>query len=70
MIIRTADPCNAWARPGWQEGSDAVITPELRDGNASYLWPAEIIYFSIMENTTQNITSNKRRDNEKRTRRI
>lgn len=53
-IIRTADPCNAWARPGWQEGSDAVITPELRDGNASHLWPAEIIYFSILENTVQN----------------
>jgi len=53
-IIRTADPCSAWARPGWQEGSDAVITPELRDGNASHLWPAEIIYFSIMENTVRN----------------
>lgn len=49
--IRSADPCNAWARPSWQTGSGAVITPELRDGRASHLRPAEIIYYSILENS-------------------
>lgn len=52
FVLRSADPCNAWARPGWQEGSGQVVTPELRDGNASHnLWPAEIIYYSVMENS-------------------
>jgi hypothetical protein len=50
-IIRTADPCNAYDRPGWKSGPDAVITPELQGGNASHLWPAEIIYYSVLENT-------------------
>ena len=49
--LRTADPCNAWARAGWQQGADAVVTPELRDGNASHLWPAEIIFYSVIENS-------------------
>ena len=57
-IIRSADPCNAWARPGWQTGPDALVTPELRDGNASHLWPAEIIYYSVLENTLQGILIN------------
>lgn len=49
---RNADPCNAWARSGWQEGPDAVKTPQLRGGNASHsLSPAEIIYYSAVENS-------------------
>ena len=50
-VIRSADPCNAWARPSWQTGPGAVITPELRDGRASHLTPAEIIYYSVIENS-------------------
>jgi len=50
-LIRSADPCNAWARPGWQTGPGAVVTPELREGRASHLRPAEIIYYSILENS-------------------
>lgn len=51
QVIRSADPCNAWARPSWQTGPGAVITPELRDGRASHLTPAEIIYYSVLENS-------------------
>lgn len=51
-IPRSADPCNAWARPGWMDGPEKVVTPELRDGNASHnLSPAEIIFYSVSENT-------------------
>jgi hypothetical protein len=49
---RNADPCNAWARPGWREGPDAVKTSQLQNGNASHsLSPAEIIYYSAIENS-------------------
>lgn len=49
---RSADPCNAWARPGWIEGPERVNTEELRNGNASHnLSPAEIVYYSVAENT-------------------
>jgi hypothetical protein len=52
LKLRTADPCDAWARPGWQEGPGRVVTPELRNGNASHdLWPAELIYYSVIENS-------------------
>lgn len=50
-VIRNADPCNAWARPNWQNGPGAVVTPELREGKASHLTPAEIIYYSVIENS-------------------
>jgi murein DD-endopeptidase MepM/ murein hydrolase activator NlpD len=46
---RSADPYEKWR--DWQEGPARVVTPELRDGNASNsLSPAEIIYFSALEN--------------------
>ncbi len=49
---RNADPCNAWSRTGWQEGPDAVRTPQLKNENASHsLSPAEIIYYSAVENS-------------------
>lgn len=50
-IIRNADPCSAWARPSWQTGPGAIITAELREGRASHLTPAEIIYYSVLENS-------------------
>lgn len=47
--LRSADPYEKWR--DWQEGPARVITPELRDGNASHdLSPAEIIYYSAKEN--------------------
>jgi hypothetical protein len=60
IITRSADPCDTWAKPGWQSGSDSIKTQALRDGNASHLTPAEIIYFSILENSDNpNIDSSK-----------
>lgn len=52
-VLRSADPCKAWARPSWQEGTGAVTTQELRNGNASHLLPAEIIYYAVLENTDE-----------------
>lgn len=55
-VIRSADPCNAWKRPGWRDGPGAIITPELQDGNASHnLSPAEIIYYSVQENSSPDL---------------
>lgn len=51
--LRTADPCNAWSRAGWMEGPESIITPELRDGKASHMWPSDIVYYSVLENTIQ-----------------
>lgn len=48
---RNADPCNAWARPSWQTGPGAIITPEIRDGQASHMLSAKIIYYSVKENS-------------------
>lgn len=48
-IIRVSDPLNKWK--DYQEGSNRVNTPELRDGLVQNLSPAEIIYYtSIKEN--------------------
>ena len=44
----TADPYEKWK--GWQTGSAAVSTPELRDGNVYNLTPAQIIYYAAREN--------------------
>ncbi|ASM78058.1 hypothetical protein VITFI_CDS2280 [Vitreoscilla filiformis] len=44
----TADPYEKWK--GWQTGSAAVSTPELRDGNVYNLTPAQIIYYAALEN--------------------
>ena len=58
LPMRSADPCNAWARPSWQTGPGAIITPEIRDGKASHMLPAKIIYFSISENCDSASKSN------------
>ena len=42
------DPAQKWV--GWQGGSAAVTTPQLRDGNVYKLNPAEIIYYAALEN--------------------
>lgn len=54
MFMRSADPCEVWKR--WQTGPAAVITPELRDGKASHMRPAEIIFYSVRENPTNPVT--------------
>jgi len=46
----SADPYQKWQN--WQDAGAATIwTPELRDGNVYYLSPAEVIYYSAMENS-------------------
>ena len=44
----SADPHEMWRK--WQDGTARVNTRQLRDGLASTLSPAEIIYFSALEN--------------------
>jgi len=50
----SADPNGMWRN--WQSGAAAVKTPQLRDGKASTLSPAEIIYYSAQENGTNPVT--------------
>ena len=50
----SADPHEMWRN--WQSGTAAVKTQQLRDGRASTLSPAEIIYYSAQENGTNPVT--------------
>lgn len=55
-ILRSADPCNTWSRPSWQDGPGAIQTPQLQGGNASHnLTPAEIVYYSVRENSSSEL---------------
>jgi hypothetical protein len=48
LIIRSADPLEK--SKSWSEGTDALVTPELRDGKVSHMAPNLIIYYSSIEN--------------------
>lgn len=52
--VLSADPHEMWRN--WQSGTAAVKTQQLRDGRASTLSPAEIIYYSAQENGTNPVT--------------